>query len=605
MTSPIQKHAKSKITVAPAGALVRRGAPTRASLPVPEAAAAAGWRDLVSSMQWRIVAASLIVGLLIVGGTIAAITARNHKYARNAAATAPAPVIDESIPTPPVVPPSNEAKPAAPVSQATDTPAPPAESAAAKPAPRKRSSAFTSAGRLGGRVGTTPKAPPEPIAEKPAAPTRAAEPEKPAPLVIKRRFAQPDAEDLRRQLILAPEMKLYHIPPESRRLLASAPKTRKYAPDEMPDFAGLPMRMGIDCQLGKESAENLQVLSQKLRTFMANATEVNARNPIIALAADPRPNAETLRGQLAIPRRNEAAPNRVPAKLNDLADDWLKAEAIPTLTQMLMAENKPLRLLLVDILARIKGREASAALAQRALFDLSAEVREAAIQVLNNRPAAEYRAKLLEGLRYPWAPVADHAAEALASLNDRQAIAELIDLLDAPDPQAPTQSLGQRLPTVREVVAINHLGNCSMCHAQSLATTDPVRGQIPSPRQPLPPPVQYYDNGTGPFVRADVTYLRQDFSVPQPVSNPGAWPTSQRFDYMVRNRTLSSNEIVTFKFQQTLRERDLRELARKEEPRCEQRDAVLFALRELTGVNVGSSSARWREYAVEEGLARR
>lgn len=577
MTSPIPKHAKSKTTVAPPGPLVRRGAPTRASLPIPEAARAAGWRELVSSMQWRIVAASLIVGLLIVGGTIAAITARNHKYARNAAAASPAPAIDESIPTPPVVSPSNEARPAAPVSQARDTPAPPAESAAAKPASRKR--AFTSAGRIGGRLGTTPKAPPEPIAEKPAAP------EKPAALVIKRRFTQPDAEDLRRQLILVPEMKLYHIPPESRRLLASAPKTRKYAPDEMPDFAGLPMRMGIDCQLGKESAENLQVLSRKMRTFIAKATQQNDRNPT---AADPRPDAELLG-----------------ARLGEEKSTWLTSEAIPTLTQMLMAENKPLRLLLVDILARIKGREASAALAQRALFDLSAEVREAAILALNSRPASEYRAKLLEGLRYPWAPVADHAAEALASLNDRQAIAELIDLLEAPDPQAPTQSFGQRLPTVREVVAINHLGNCSMCHAQSLVTTDPVRGQIPSPGQPLPPPVQYYDNGTGPFVRADVTYLRQDFSVPQPVPNPGAWPTSQRFDYMVRNRTLSSNEIVTFKFQQTLRERDLRELARKEEPRYEQRDAVLFALRELTGVNVGTSSARWREYAIEEGLAKR
>ena len=32
-----------------------------------------------------------------------------------------------------------------------------------------------------------------------------------------------------------------------------------------PDLVGLPMRMCLECQIGKESAENLQVLSRKLR----------------------------------------------------------------------------------------------------------------------------------------------------------------------------------------------------------------------------------------------------------------------------------------------------------------------------------------------------
>src|SRR5437868_1545997 len=34
------------------------------------------------------------------------------------------------------------------------------------------------------------------------------------------------------------------------------------------DLGGLPLRMGLECQLGKESAENLQVLSRKLRTYV-------------------------------------------------------------------------------------------------------------------------------------------------------------------------------------------------------------------------------------------------------------------------------------------------------------------------------------------------
>jgi hypothetical protein len=36
------------------------------------------------------------------------------------------------------------------------------------------------------------------------------------------------------------------------------------------------------------------------------------------------------------------------------------------------------------------------------------------------------------------------------------------------------------------------------------------------------------------FVSANTTYLRQDFSLDQPVANPGAWPAWQRYDYFLR-----------------------------------------------------------------------
>ena len=44
--------------------------------------------------------------------------------------------------------------------------------------------------------------------------------------------------------------------------------------------------------------------------------------------------------------------------------------AIPALMQLLMAERTPVRLVLVDVLARIEGPAASKALARLAIFDL-------------------------------------------------------------------------------------------------------------------------------------------------------------------------------------------------------------------------------------------
>jgi hypothetical protein len=70
-------------------------------------------------------------------------------------------------------------------------------------------------------------------------------------------------------------------------------------------------------------------------------------------------------------------------------------------------------------------------------------------------------------------------------------------------------------------------------------------------------------------VRADVTYLKQDFSARQPVANHGAWPEVQRFDFLVRVRRATENEV----YMARLRERT--------EEGYPQRDAVLFALREL------------------------
>jgi HEAT repeat protein len=178
--------------------------------------------------------------------------------------------------------------------------------------------------------------------------------------------------------------------------------------------------------------------------------------------------------------------------------------------QMLTGEESEIRLVLVQQLAGLPHFEASAGLARLALFDLSSDVRAAAVEGLSRRPRAEYRAVLLDGFRYPWAPVADHAAEALVALEDHDAVPALKELAREADPTIDST----KAPAVREVVRINHLRNCLMCHAASHNRDDQVRGLIPTPGSRLPPLIGYYgQQQDGNFVRADITYLRQDFSV--------------------------------------------------------------------------------------------
>ncbi len=261
--------------------------------------------------------------------------------------------------------------------------------------------------------------------------------------------------------------------------------------------------------------------------------------------------------------------------------------------QLLTAERTPTRQVLVDVLGKIRGTAAVKALARLAVFDIAPEVREQAILALRERPVESYNSLLIRGLRYPWPPAADHAAEALVALDDRDAIPSLIELLDKPDPRGPTivSRYGQRLTVVRGLVKINHLKNCLLCHdASRNPSTDLVRGRVPSPGQPIPPFVQYYgDSQPGLFVRAEATYLRQDFSATQPVVDAAPWPTQQRFDYLVLDQPVP--EPRTYRTQRP-KKKSLTGL----EPvhSYPQRESVLFALRELTGTNPGITSNAWR-----------
>jgi len=262
----------------------------------------------------------------------------------------------------------------------------------------------------------------------------------------------------------------------------------------------------------------------------------------------------------------------------DAQEGWDIEAGIPTLVQTLQAEREPVRNQLVRMLGRIKGSKATAALARMAVFDLSGEIRRTAIEALDKRSLKDARPVFLAALRYPWAPAAEHAAEALVALDDQDAVPGLKKLLDEPNPSEPFRNKEGKW-MVNEVVRVNHLRNCLMCHAPSLDRKDMVRGLVPTPGRPLP--VAVYYEGAGTFVRADVTYLKQDFSVMQPVKDAKPWPEVQRFDYLVRTRELKAVELAN-----RVKPVPVRKIPEMwQEPFSSstypQKEAIRFALREL------------------------
>jgi cell division protein FtsN len=395
-------------------------------------------------------------------------------------------------------------------------------------------------------------------------------------VVIKRQSETTD-EELRKQLLLAPETGfnqlqaaiLYKslneglaqrqagtsLPVNLASDLGPAQFRLLTVKVNRPEQFGLPWRGEPDCSLGKEAAERLQVLSQRLRDGLRKAAPQD----------DVRPDPDKLSQLLA----------------DQKGEEWRSSAAVPALVQLLQVENTPIRLLLVNLLAEIDGKEASAALVQRALFDLSPEVREKAVQALAKRPARQYQELLVQGLRYPWSPAAVHASEAITALRLNQVTPDLVNMLKEPEPSLPVKK-NENEYTRTELVRINHLSNCVMCHAPSQAKEDLIRGRIPIPGED-PPPL-YYNATSGLFARANTTFLRQDFSVVQPVTDNGKWPANQRYDYLVRTRKLNSNEVSQF--------RQL-EAGGKLPKSYPQRDAVLTALRQLTNVDAGDSYEEW------------
>jgi HEAT repeats len=397
-------------------------------------------------------------------------------------------------------------------------------------------------------------------------------------------------EELRLQLLYAPPVALDGVPGTSARVISLSAKANRSGVDivpqlsaRRPDLMGLPMHAGGLARLSAEEALDLKVLSARLR-LQIQSSMAGSLDGVI----DPRPDPDNLREKLLN---------------NPLQSSWLKPQAIATLRQLLMSEHRNVRMVLVQLLAKINGPIASRALAERALFDLDPEVRVAALVALKVRPSPEFESALVAGLRYPWPPVADHAAEALVALDLRTAVPKLIPLLDARELNDPyAVHVGDsKQAVVPEVVRINHLQNCLLCHPYSNSAADPVRGLAPNAEHLVPLPstgtrivTKGWGGGGGnkentpkvavsTFVRADINFLRQDFSVVQPVPDHGRqWPADQRFDYVVRLRPISPAGLLTW------------DDKRERKPVEPQRETLLFALRELTGTNPGPAAEDWK-----------
>jgi hypothetical protein len=347
-------------------------------------------------------------------------------------------------------------------------------------------------------------------------------------------------------------------------------------PDRL-DLSGLPVRREPDCRLEVGVARKRETYSRAVRLALERLEELEHE-----WSREGRLNyleRHLSTHQLDVRTRRRGSPQSV------APEDWRSGEVVAPLVQILQGEDQLPRLLLVRLLSRVKDPVASVALARLAIFDLSEEVREWAVRALPSRPRTDYRPVLLDGLRYPWVPVADHAAEALVALGDQKAIPSLVDLLDKPDPSAPVLTEGRKM-VVPELVCVNHLRNCALCHAPSHDREDPIRGPVPTPGQRVRMGLVYYDRMDDRVVRADVTYLRQDFSALQPVRDPGVWPANQRYDYLIRLRELTAQELA--------RQRSAPKPDAVRAASYPQREAVLFALRELAGRDAGNSAAEWR-----------
>ena len=320
-----------------------------------------------------------------------------------------------------------------------------------------------------------------------------------------------------------------------------------------PDLAGLPLAMGEDCRSNLSQSITMSSISSKLGRVLSQFDAFGSR-----------PFEQVKRRENSI----RAAVHSSLLSGQEIIFD--RDQAFQTLEQMLQVDTYEIRMNLVNDLKNHGTAAAVRMLVDRAKFDFDPRVRSAAIKAikeLNQGDTESVRNQLMEGFDYPWHIVAEHSAEALAAFNDKQTLPELLAQLEKSDPRLPIQRDGKLIQ--RKLVAVNHLKNCLLCHAPANQADSLGVAVVPSWDRPMP--AKYYSgNSTRGFVRADVTYLKQDFSVMQEVEDAAPWPTRQRFDYVVQERTIDAMEA----------EQVTAELSKLPN---RNRNSVLFALRQITG----------------------
>ncbi|MBM4067563.1 MAG: HEAT repeat domain-containing protein [Planctomycetes bacterium] len=337
-----------------------------------------------------------------------------------------------------------------------------------------------------------------------------------------------------------------------------------------PDLAGLPFMMGDACRMDKKQSAQFVKEVARVRGML--------QEPFAGLT-----------------QKQSFEPEFMPLR-------------IATWMQMLASEPSAMQKRLVRFVAASDRDEATRSLARLAVFSFESEVRDSAVKELADRSGEESDDILLQGLRYPWPDVARFAADAIVKLQRKDLVPRLVGFLDEPDPRAPVarQVDGKEVFQVRELVRINHHQNCLLCHAPGntpdikmdafARTAEVVTGAVPIIGQPLPPPSQGYDPSSSPDIRirADITYLRQDFSLLQPVANAAPWPDKQRFDFLVRTRDITPQEAAAYT--QWRYGRGPADLSPNHR-------AVLDALRTLTGRDAAPTARAWR-VALAKGTPR-
>jgi len=354
------------------------------------------------------------------------------------------------------------------------------------------------------------------------------------------------------------------------------------------DLRGMPFLMGNDCRTEEKEAQRFaEAVSIVQRQIQASFL----RNLERSDGANPNEEADAKRFWEGIPK---LIADDKQTMLGKAAKVDIDRAVVAALTQMLAAKAAPYRAGLAKYLATVQHADATKALAKLALYAPEDAVRKEALDGLKGRPSKDYSAIVMQGFRYPLPAVSKRAAETIVKLQDKSVLPSLVEVLEQPDPRAPaTKNVdGKEVSFVREMVRVNHHHNCLLCHAPG-TSDDVAKGVLIAPvvlaDQPLPSPFEGYGRQASPniFVRIDMTYLRQDFSMTMKVEGAKPWPEMQRFDFFVRTRELTAQE-------KAQREK---ELSGRTPPN---HMAAQYALRELAGrAPTETTPAAWRRLLSE------
>ena len=389
--------------------------------------------------------------------------------------------------------------------------------------------------------------------------------------------------------------------------------------ESRPDLAGMPFNMGDACRTSGKKLQHFNaavaLVRQALNSNVSRVSVVPAQAPNApqtGFAPQPVPQAGVIPQVAFIQNADvntvlslaETLPfwkqfaalceqNDKNERVDAETAEHMTVARVSALMQMLAAESPEMRIGLVKYLTGVPHVEATKALARLAVYSAEADIRAGAITALKVRREKDYTSVLVDALRYPWPAVAKNAADAITKLERTDLVPELVKVLESADPRLPTEKDegGKKALAVKELVKVNHHRNCLMCHAPNgsgVPNDEAITAQVAVPGQQLPTPSQggYRSDIPELLIRLDVTYLRQDFSVSLPVKEAHPWPSNQRFDFFVRERTLTADEAEEFRTKLTPKEAGVLSPYHK---------AAVGALRELTGKDAAPNAEAWRK----------